>query len=101
MKSKLLINEKLLLVAAILSPVYFTAMQLGEKYKIDVGHLGQAIVELVTIPTLIMPVFILGYSLTYMIEARRASACLLISAIYSGLMFSGLIIRLFMDDAGV
>jgi ABC-type multidrug transport system permease subunit len=100
MKSKPLINEKLILAAAIFSPVYFTAMQLVEKYKIDVGHLGQAIVELVTIPTLIMPLFILGYSLIYMLSTKKLSAYLLIAMMCSGLMLSGLIAGLFMD-AGV
>ena len=100
MKSKLYIHEGLILAAAVFSPAYFMALQLVEKYQIDIGHLGQAIIELVTIPTLIISLFILGYSLTYMIATRRASACLLISAICSGLMLSGLVVRLSMD-AGV
>ena len=100
MRSKFHINEGLILAAAVFPPAYFMAMQLVEKYQIDIGHLGQGIVELITIPTLIMPLFILGYSFAYMISARRASTCLLISAICSGLMLAGLIVRLFMD-AGV
>lgn len=99
MKSKPPINERFILAAAIFSPVYFIAMQLVEKYKIDVGHLGQVIVELVTIPTLIMPLFIFGYSLIYMLSTKTFSTSLLISMICSGLML-GLIAGLFMD-AGI
>ncbi len=40
MKSKPLINEKLILAAAVFSPAYFIAMQLAEKYNIPIGHFG-------------------------------------------------------------
>lgn len=101
MKSKPLINEWLILAAAVFSLTYFWALQLVEKYKIDIGHLGQAIAELITIPALIMPLFIFGYSLVYMISNKRLSLLLLLSLIGSGLMLGGFVVRLFIDTSAV
>lgn len=83
MQSKKRINEKLLLVAALCTPVYFTALQLVEKYQVDVGNLGQAIVELVTIPALMMPLFIFLYTLISAITERKMSVWLLLTMLCS------------------
>lgn len=98
MKAKPLIDERLILAAAVFSPTYFIALQLVEKYKIDIGHLGQAVIELVTIPALIMPLFIFGYSLAYMISTKRGTICLLISMICSGLLIGGFVTGLVMGS---
>ena len=95
MPLKSLINEKLILAAVIFSPAYFMALQMTEKYNIDIGHLGQGIVELVTIPAVIMPVFIFGYAIAYMVATRKPSICLILSVIGSGLMMGGYIWGLF------
>ncbi len=97
MQSKLLINKWLILAAAVFSPAYFSALQLVEKYKIDIGHLGQGIVELVTIPALIMPLFTFGYSLFYMLSTKKLSVLLVLSMIFSALLLSGFVMQIFMD----
>ena len=99
MKSKRRVNEGLILAAAVFSPVYFMTMQQVEKYKIDTGHLGRAIVELVTIPALIMPLFIFGYCAVYMVLTKKCRVLLVISMICSALVLGGFVTGLFMDAA--
>ncbi|MCH5715955.1 hypothetical protein [Niabella hibiscisoli] len=97
MKSKFLINKWLILIVAVFSPAYFSALYSVEKHHIDIGHLGQAIVELATIPALIMPLFVFGYSLAYMVSTKKLSVLLVLSMICSGSMLSGFIMQIFMD----
>lgn len=98
-QSKPHIKEGPILAAAVFSPVYFIAMQLVEKYKIDIGHLGRAIIELVTIPALIMPLLIFGYCIAYIIATKRLRVLLVLAMICSALMLGGFVTGVFKDAA--
>ncbi|MCH5599738.1 hypothetical protein [Niabella ginsengisoli] len=81
MNTKLPISEKLILIAAVFCTVWIAFMLLSAHYYIDIGIVGGAIWELITIPVLLTTPLIFLYTLYAIFLKSRGTVKLLLPVV--------------------